>query len=121
MLGEEEPLSQLSDRFEEASRKNATPAITVAQPSEPLLIVTMTQSEVSHRSVTSATAKEAFGRPLTPPINKDKRRLIYHIDKVIGVRRLCISQSIVKDVLDIAHTAEGYMGFARCYERVISS
>ena len=48
-------------------------------------------------------------------------RLIYHVDKTTGVKRLCIPQAVVKDILDIAHSASGHLGFARCYERVSSS
>ena len=61
------------------------------------------------RTVTPSDASEASGR------------LIFHVDKSTGVKRLCIPGAVVKDVLAVAHTAEGHMGFARCYERVASS
>ena len=48
-------------------------------------------------------------------------RLIYHVDKATGVRRLCISGPVIKEILDVAHTSEGHMGFTRCYERVSGS
>ena len=54
-------------------------------------------------------------------IEASRNCLIYHVDKATGARRLCIPQAVVKDVLDIAHTAEGHLGFARCYERVAHS
>ena len=48
-------------------------------------------------------------------------RLIYYVEKSTGVRRLCISEAVVKDILDVTHTAKGHMGFARCFKRVLSS
>ena len=50
-----------------------------------------------------------------------EKRLIYHIDKSIGLKRLCIPDAVVKDVLSVPHSAQGHMGFARCYERVATS
>ena len=67
---------------------------------------------------------EAFSNPAMAEENDEegsRNRLIFHVDKATGVRRLCIPDAVVKDILDIAHTAEGHMGFARCYERVASS
>ena len=55
------------------------------------------------------------------PSEEATGRLIYHQDKSSGVRRLCIPGTVVKEVLAVAHTAEGHMGFARCYDRVSSS
>ena len=49
-----------------------------------------------------------------------KGRLIYYVDKVIGVRRLYILATIVKDVLAIIYIVEGYIGFTRCYERIVT-
>ena len=63
---------------------------------------------------------EAFYNPIIiAPLEPSKEgRLIYYINKATGVRRLYIPTTIVKDVLTIAHTIEGHIGFARCYERV---
>ena len=55
-----------------------------------------------------------------PPVAEGRNRLVYHVEKSTGVKRLCVPQATVKDVLDIAHTA-GHLGFARCYERVSQS
>lgn len=67
----------------------------------------------THFTTAAAIPEEAFDR--------QRNRLVYHIDKATAVKRLCIPESVVKDILDIAHTAEGYLGFARCYERVATS
>lgn len=48
-------------------------------------------------------------------------RLIFYIDKVIGVRRLYIPDTVVKDVLEIAYTAERHLRFTRYYKRVATS
>lgn len=45
----------------------------------------------------------------------DKTKLLYHINKLIGIHRLCIFPSVAQVVLAIAHE-EGYPGFARYYE-----
>ncbi len=49
-----------------------------------------------------------------------KHKLIYHIDHVSGVHRLCIPTSVASEVIAIAH-GEGHPGFARCYEIVSRS
>ena len=67
----------------------------------------------------ASNANEASCNPAVPA--PAESRLIYHIDKATGIRRLCIPAAVVKDVLAVAHTAEGHMGFARCYERVAGS
>ena len=36
-------------------------------------------------------------------------RLIYHIDKTTGVKRLCIPNAMVKDILEIAYSASGHL------------
>ena len=70
----------------------------------------------------TSNANEASCNPaVAAPAESSDGRLIYHIDKATGVRRLCIPAAVVKDVLAVAHTAEGHMGFARCYERVAGS
>ena len=43
------------------------------------------------------------------------KKLIYHVNDLTGLRRLCIPSSCVKDILDIAHD-EDHPGFARCFE-----
>ena len=107
VLGEEvrQPVDAPSDRSERQ----------VEQPSN--------QSEEQ-----PAEAEEAFrDQPNSSPSNENgnkeglHNRLVFHVDKATGVRRLCIPDAVVKDVLDIAHTAEGHLGFARCFERVSSS
>lgn len=40
--------------------------------------------------------------------------LLYHIDRVIGLRRLCISLASFSDIFKIAHVEE-HSEFARCY------
>lgn len=36
-------------------------------------------------------------------------------------RRLCIPQSMIKEILHANHDAQSHLGFARCYERVAST
>ena len=69
----------------------------------------------------TSSANEAFCNPATNAEASEvsKGRLIYHINKATGIRRLYIPATIVKDVLTIAHTIEGYIGFTRCYERIV--
>ena len=50
----------------------------------------------------------------------DKTKLLYHVNKLTGVHRLCISPSVAPDVLAIAH-GEGHPGFARCYKIISCS
>lgn len=46
--------------------------------------------------------------------------LIYHIDRIIGIQRLCIPSSLVKEILQLAH-GNGHPEFQRCYEIVSAS
>lgn len=45
----------------------------------------------------------------------DKFRLLYHINKLDNVHRVCIPPSVAPDILAVAHR-EGHPGFSRCYE-----
>ena len=54
--------------------------------------------------------EEATQDPTPTATEGIRNRLIYHIEKSTGVKRLCIPQAVVKEVLDIAHTAEGPLG-----------
>ena len=69
-------------------------------------------------SETSNTNKASYN-PATITLDTSEGRLIYYIDKVTGVRRLYIPAAIVKDILAIVYTIERYIGFTRCYERVV--
>ena len=121
----------------QAASPQASATTTGAAPEA----VTLRQaSEASGRSATEAVtpeavtlrqASEASSRPArtvaTPASTQAQSdseasdRLIYHVDKATGIKRLYIPDAVVKDILDVAHTAEGYIGFTRCYERVASS
>lgn len=57
----------------------------------------------------------AIGLPIP-----DKTRLLYHVNRLTGVHRLCIPPSVAPDILAIAH-GEGHPGFACCYEIVMRS
>ena len=46
--------------------------------------------------------------------------LIYHVDKLTGLQRLCIPRSLIKDILALAH-GDGHLGFQRCYKIVAKS
>ena len=46
--------------------------------------------------------------------------LIYYIDQISSVRRLCVSKNCVKNILNIAHENE-YFEYARIYDIVIKS
>ena len=41
--------------------------------------------------------------------------LIYHVDRITGLQRLCIPPNMVPDILKIAH-GHAHPGFKRCYE-----
>ena len=47
-------------------------------------------------------------------------RLIFHLDRLTGVRRLCISPSVAPELLAIAYD-EGHPGFSRCHEIISRS
>ena len=110
--------------------QNDIPAVaTVPKPrlpeaSESRAVAVRVPSKGSQRAIAvrvpvKPSTADAF--PSDDANEPSRNRLIYHIDKATGVRRLCIPQSVVKEVLDIAHTAEGHLGFARCFERVAHS
>ena len=50
----------------------------------------------------------------------DKSKLLYHINRVTNVHRLCIPPSVAPDILSVAH-GEGHPGFSRCYEIITRS
>lgn len=53
-----------------------------------------------------------------PLLNKTK--LLYHINKLMGVHCLCIPPLVAPDILTIAH-GEGDPGFSRCYKIITRS
>ena len=67
-------------------------------------------------TVNTLNTNKASYNPVEP---SKEGRLIYYIDKAIGVRRLYILATIIKDILTIVYTTEGYIGFARYYERIV--
>ena len=50
----------------------------------------------------------------------DKKKLLYHVNLLTGVHRLCIPPSVAPDIFAIAH-GEGHPGFSRCYEIITCS
>ena len=65
------------------------------------------------------------GHASDPPASEPARQaggaqLIYHLDRVTGVRRLCIPPAVAPDLLAIAH-GKGHPGFARCHEIISRS
>jgi hypothetical protein len=52
------------------------------------------------------------------PFSRDDKGLIWHSN---NTTQLCIPDSLVGDILQIAHTEAGHPGFARTYERASSS
>lgn len=46
--------------------------------------------------------------------------LIFHIDRPTGKQRLCLPPSLIKDVMDLAHST-GHPGYQKCYELITSS
>lgn len=50
----------------------------------------------------------------------DPALLLFHVNPLTGVCRLCIHPSVVKDIIGIAH-GRGHPGYARCYEIISRS
>ena len=50
----------------------------------------------------------------------DKSRLLYHVNRITNVHRLCIPPSVAPDILAVAHE-EAHPGFSRCYEIISRS
>lgn len=50
----------------------------------------------------------------------DKTRLLYHVNRVTNVHRLCIPPSMARDILAVAH-GKGHPGFSSCYEIISRS
>lgn len=53
-------------------------------------------------------------------LGPDISRLIFHLDRLTGVRRLCIPSSVAPELLAIAY-GEGHPGFSRCHEIISRS
>ena len=50
----------------------------------------------------------------------DKTKLLYHVNRLTNVHRLCIPPSMAPDILAIAH-GESHPGFSRCCEIITRS
>ncbi len=50
----------------------------------------------------------------------DKSQLLFHINRLTNVHRLCIPPSVALDILAIAH-GKDHPGFSRCYEIITRS
>jgi hypothetical protein len=46
--------------------------------------------------------------------------LIFYVDRITNVQRLCIPSNVIKAVFAIAHST-GHPGFQRCYQIITSS
>ena len=76
----------------------------------------------SQDHTTNLTAPEhASDLPASEPARQaGGAQLIYHLNRVTGVRRLCIPPAVAPDLLAIAH-GEGHPGFARCHKIISRS
>ena len=58
---------------------------------------------------------KVFDRPISisqiNQVSKISDKLIYHVNKTIEIKRLYISDIVIKDILDIDHSAAGYLRF----------
>ena len=43
--------------------------------------------------------------------------LLFYINQMIGLQRLCIPFNLVKDIISLTHN-NGHLGFIRCYKIV---
>lgn len=50
----------------------------------------------------------------------DKSRLLYHVNRITNVHRLCIPPSMAPDILAVTH-GKGHPEFSRCYEIISRS
>ena len=79
-----------------------------------------------HRSDLATCGESASEPPrdlATPgpiPDLRTRPGLLFHVNQMTGLQRLCIPSSLVKEILSIAHD-NGHPGFQRCYEIVASS
>ncbi len=69
------------------------------------------------RSLSVEHPQSDSANALPPP---DKTKLLYHVNRLTGVHRLCIPPLVAPDILAIAH-GEGHPGFSRCYEIIARS
>lgn len=110
----ERPIDQLET--EDPSRVQSTPP-----PSRRHL-----DSRTPHRSVSppvldSPVLLDEYEREDQSLSNRcTEDDLLYHVDRITGVCRLCIPPLVAKNVITIAH-GEGHPGFARCHEIVSRS
>ena len=91
-------------------------------------VIDSTLSTDSDPYMASRPEGEECLQPNTLPALKDpkglpkpaKAKLLYHVNRLTNVYRLCIPPSVALDILGIAH-GEGHPGFSRCYEIVSCS
>lgn len=77
------------------------------------------QDHASDLSISEHSSDLPVSEPVWPRYTKGAQ-LIYHLDRVIGMRQLCISPAVALDLLAIAYS-EGHPGFARCREIISRS
>lgn len=66
----------------------------------------------------------AFFIQCRPAINKlpapNKSKLLYYVNKLTDIHRLCIPLLVASDILAIAH-GESHLGFSYCYKIIARS
>lgn len=113
-LRSERPIDQLETL--DPSRVQSTPP-----PSRSRLESRTPRRSVSPPVIDSPILLDEYerdGQLLGNPYTEDD--LLYHVDRITGVCRLCIPPAVANDLIAIAH-GEGHPGFARCHEIISRS
>lgn len=79
------------------------------------------QPEISNPSKNSPVLQDEYESYDRSPGNRyTEDDLLYHVDRITGVYRLCIPPAVATDIIAIVH-GEGHPGFARCRKIVLRS
>ena len=92
---------------------NASSETTSPHPKGPAGLSTGLEDTPAERDTTVVVENST----LPPP---DKTKLLYQINRTTSNLRLCISPTVVPDILQIAH-GEGHPGFSCCHEIITRS
>ena len=108
---EPSPSAQLENVEEPASNNSNSPtAIQLENVEEPV----SKNSDLLNTSV-HLMPSEPSTSAQPENVAADTSNLLYHIDRVTGVQRLCIPPKMLPEIFKIAHS-NGHPGFRRCFE-----
>ena len=112
------PLREVSSNTRLPTR---SPVIKKVYTTERIIAIRIPLRKPLEASSNILNTNKASYNPTIIVTLEPSNRLIYYTDKATSIRRLYIPATVIKDILTVAYTIEGYIGFTRYYERIAGS